>query len=76
MLENLPILQERLCAYAKQHIKPEDLVKKIDVDTKIYVHEREPISMHAIQKLAPFGQGNEEPLFLLENIHIEKKEKV
>jgi single-stranded DNA-specific DHH superfamily exonuclease len=32
--------------------------------------------LHAIEKLAPFGEGNEEPTFLVENISITKVEKV
>lgn len=46
------------------------------IDTKIYEHEREHHTLNKIDKLAPFGEGNKEPVFLLENVSIQKIEKV
>lgn len=51
-------------------------MKSVKIDTKIYEHERENHTLAKINKLAPFGEGNEEPIFLLENITIKKMEKV
>jgi len=52
------------------------LIKSVKVDTKIYEHEREDDILSKIDKLAPFGEGNKEPVFLLENVSINKIEKV
>jgi single-stranded DNA-specific DHH superfamily exonuclease len=46
------------------------------VDTKIYQHERDNAVLAKIQQLSPFGEGNPEPIFLLEDIAIKKVEKV
>lgn len=75
-LENLDTLIERLEAYCDIHIKDEDLEKSLSLDTKIYPQEWNQEELTKIQKLAPFGEGNKEPTFLLENIKIIKIESV
>jgi len=57
-------------------ITEKNLIKSVKVDTKIYEHEWEDNILGDIDKLAPFGEGNKEPVFLLENVHIRKIEKV
>lgn len=74
--ENLPILIERFKAYCKENIKEENMIKIIKVDTKLYAHEWNHETLQHIEKLAPFGEGNTEPVFSIENISIQKIEKV
>ena len=74
-LENLDALCARLCAFAQQNIS-DDVRKTIEVDTKLYHHEMNKETLQNIQSLAPFGQGNEEPLFLIEDMTISNVEKV
>jgi single-stranded-DNA-specific exonuclease len=52
------------------------MIKTVKVDTKIYHHERENSTLERLQQLAPFGQGNPEPCFLIEDIEVQKIEKV
>ena len=75
-LEHLDVLKERFECYCENCIKDEDIEKSISIDTKIYPHEWTTESLHAVYKLAPFGEGNKEPLFLLENVQINKIEKI
>ena len=57
-------------------IQDNDMIKTVKVDTKIYHHERENSTLEKLQQLAPFGQGNPEPCFLIEDIEVQKIEKV
>ncbi|MEI7558198.1 MAG: hypothetical protein WCJ45_05255 [bacterium] len=75
-MENLDALIIRFNAYCDQCITDENMVKSMKVDTKIYDTERNNHTLLQIDKLAPFGEGNKEPIFLLENVHIDKIEKV
>ncbi len=75
-LDNLDELVAHFHDYCEKKISDKDLKKKIDIDTKLYHHEWDLDSLCKIDKLAPFGEGNEEPTFLLENTRVNKIEKV
>ena len=75
-LENLDKLIQRFQAHCSNCIHENDLIKTIKVDTKIYTHEWDNAILSQLQKLAPFGEGNPEPVFLIEDIQITKVEKV
>lgn len=75
-LENLDKLIQRFNQHCEQCITDNHLIKSVSVDTRIYEHERNNATLTKIDKLAPFGEGNEEPIFLFENITIKKIEKV
>ena len=75
-LEHLDALVQRFNQYCETHITDEHLIKSKKVDTKIYEHEWENETLAKLERLAPYGEGNEEPIFLLENITIQKIEKV
>jgi single-stranded DNA-specific DHH superfamily exonuclease len=75
-LEHLETLIQKFGDYCEDCITDDHLIKSVKVDTKIYEHEREDNILAKIDKLAPFGEGNKEPVFLLENVHIHKIEKV
>lgn len=75
-LDNLPIVIERMEAYCTEHIKSQDLEQPIEVDTRLYEHERTREELHGIDQLAPFGVGNEEPLLLVEKLIVTDIERV
>lgn len=75
-LENLDALITHFQCHCDACISENDLIKTVKVDTKIYHHEREHETLAKIQKLAPFGEWNPEPVFLLEDLEIHKIEKV
>jgi single-stranded-DNA-specific exonuclease len=75
-LEKLDEIIEDFQWYCNQCITDEKLIKSVKVDTKIYENERNNDILTNIDKLAPFGEGNREPVFLLENVTIEKIEQI
>lgn len=75
-LDHLDELVAHFNDYCEKHIAEKDLKKEITIDTKLYQHERDITSLSKIDKLAPFGEWNEEPTFLLENTRVNKVEKV
>lgn len=62
--------------YCNEKIKESDLEKALKIDTKIYPSERWTQAIEDIERLAPFGEWNQEPVFLIENIKINKIDKV
>jgi single-stranded DNA-specific DHH superfamily exonuclease len=46
------------------------------IDTVILPHEWNYEELSEIESLAPFGEGNNEPSFLFENVNVERVEKV
>ena len=75
-LENLDKLIKSFNTHCDGCISEHNLIKSVKVDTKIYEHEWEDQILNQVDKLAPFGEGNKEPVFLMENISIQKIEKV
>ncbi len=75
-LENLEKLTERFEEYCKKNISEENLEKQINIDTKILKDERNTNILQDIEKISPFGEWNQNPIFLIENIDIEKVDKV
>ena len=75
-LSNLDQLIQNMNEHCSQCISDVNLIKSVKVDTKIYEHERDDDTLKQIDKLAPFGEGNKEPVFLLENVSISKIEEI
>ncbi|MFA5747618.1 MAG: single-stranded-DNA-specific exonuclease RecJ [Candidatus Absconditabacterales bacterium] len=75
-LNNLDKLIKKFEKYCEIKITEENIVKSLSIDTKIYHDEWDNEILSKISKLAPFGEGNEEPVFLIEGIVINKVEKV
>lgn len=75
-LENLDALRERLYTYTKEKISEDMLDRSIQIDTYLYPHEMNMDTLKIINNLAPFGEGNEEPVFLMDEMTIVNVEKV
>jgi len=56
--------------YADNMIQPEDLRKKIHIDTKISFNDIDAKFLDMLSLLSPFGMGNPRPVFLTENVEI------
>ena len=75
-IENLSDLCDKLKTYCEKRIKESDLEKILTVDTKIFPEEWDKNNFSFLEKFEPFGECNEEPLFLFENLEIQRVEKV
>ncbi len=75
-VDTLPTVIERMENYCAEHIKAKDLEQPMEVDTRLYEHERTKEELHGIDQLAPFGIGNEEPLLLVEKLIVTDIERV
>jgi len=75
-VEKLELLCQRLQEYCADKIQQSDLEKMMTVDTKILPHEWDYDNFALIEKFAPFGEGNAEPLFLFEELDVHRVEKV
>lgn len=75
-LDNLEKFKAIVQEYCNNKISDDDLEKIINIDTKIYHNEWNNNLIHKIANLGPFGEWNNEPTFLFENIVITKVDKV
>ena len=75
-LENLNKLNRKLKSYCKKNIKESDLEKVLFVDTRINPEERTGWNFAFLEKFEPYWEWNEEPLFLFENLEVQRVERV
>jgi single-stranded-DNA-specific exonuclease len=75
-IEKLELLCQKMQEYCADKIQISDLEKVITVDTKLFPHEWKGEDFVLIEQFAPFGEGNEEPHFLFEELEICRAEKV
>ncbi|MDR0369645.1 MAG: hypothetical protein LBH96_03945 [Candidatus Peribacteria bacterium] len=75
-IEKLELLCQKLHEYCTNHIQESDLEKVITIDTKIFPYEWNYDNFALIERFAPFGEANEEPLFLFEELEVHRVEKV
>ncbi|MGD0799265.1 MAG: DHH family phosphoesterase [Acidobacteriaceae bacterium] len=60
----LPDLRARIRAYAAIHLNPTLLTPQLDFDAELSLSDINPELAAWLQRLAPFGIGNPEPIFL------------
>lgn len=60
--------------YCQENITPDQLEKVTKVDTVLLDHEWNDEELKDIALLAPFGEGNQEPLFMLKHIKVVRVE--
>lgn len=75
-LDKLQLLCEKLQEYCDEKIKKSDLEKVLLVDTKITPEEWTIQNFKLLEQFEPFWEWNEEPVFLFDNLEIQKVEKV
>lgn len=72
--ENLEAQLEVIRTAARSQFRKEDFILVHEVIGKLAEPVVRATSLASLEKFAPFGAGNEEPLFLLENVEILSKE--
>jgi single-stranded-DNA-specific exonuclease len=66
--ERLPLLRARMKSYAAAHLTGSLLVPQLDYDAELSLAEITPELMAWVARLAPFGAGNPEPVFLTRDV--------
>jgi len=74
--ENIPILKQKLTEYINSKLNGQHLTPHLDVDAPMSLSAVSVQNYNEIQKLAPFGLANPEPLFYFPNIQIRQKRLV
>ena len=63
-------LKEDLEAEAEIHLHPKDLIPSIRVDSELLFRNITPDVIKQINALAPFGEGNPEPVFMARSVKV------
>ncbi|MDR2415989.1 MAG: single-stranded-DNA-specific exonuclease RecJ [Candidatus Peribacteria bacterium] len=75
-IEKLELLCQEMQTYCADKIQISDLEKVVTIDTKLFPYEWKGKDFALIEQFAPFGEGNEEPRFLFEEVEVSRVEKV
>ena len=62
--------------YLQSRVKMDDLVPRLYVDATLRPEEVTLFNIRDLQRLAPFGAGNPEPVFLLENLTCQRVQDI
>jgi single-stranded-DNA-specific exonuclease len=73
---NLPNFQKILEEHAETFVSEELLQRKIKVDLEISFNTISPELYETIQRCAPFGMGNPEPVFLSRHVLVREKRRM
>lgn len=79
MTVDLDVLDETLArfdTYCEQYDPQAVLEKQLSVDTLLHSHELNNTIMDKMHKFGPYGQGNPEPMFQIEDVVITHTEVV
>ncbi len=63
---------ERANRYAEENISEEDLISNITIDAKIDIKDMSNSVFKTARIMSPFGEGNQPPVFLLNNVHLQE----
>ncbi len=63
-------LREDLEKEAERHLQPKDLVPAITVDSELFFRNITRNGVSQINALAPFGEGNPEPVFMARSVKV------
>jgi single-stranded-DNA-specific exonuclease len=74
--ENLPSLQERLQAIARQELAVADLVPKLQIDAELTLGPDLYALYNQLALLEPFGEGNPEPVFVSRELRVGQQRAV
>lgn len=70
------VFQAQVSQYAKNKIKEDDLTQQLKIEKEIIFSEITQSVFEEIKKFEPFGNANEEPLFLTKKVLVKEAKKV
>jgi single-stranded-DNA-specific exonuclease len=68
--ERVGELRERLCAYATEHLREDDLGVALECHAEMPLTQVTPEFYSWLRRLEPYGMGNEEPVFVARNVRV------
>ena len=69
---NLPSFREALCLAAGRFASGRDVAPRIEADARVRLGEIDRDLMEELDRMRPFGVGNEEPVLLAQGVRLEK----
>jgi single-stranded-DNA-specific exonuclease len=57
-------------AYAKEHLRDEDVVARLDIDAEVSLRQLTRDTATQLERLGPFGQGNPRPVFATHGVRL------
>lgn len=72
----VPELRAHLDQYARLRLTPAELEPGLDIDAELNLDEVSPELFEVLELLAPFGQGNPEPLFAARGVRLMAPPKI
>ncbi len=67
---SLEVFRERLRMWAAERLTADDMRPTVEIDAMIGFGEINDALWHALERIAPFGMGNERPLFGARNVEL------
>ncbi len=74
--KNFEIFCEKLSGVVEQELAGKEIVPEIEIDAEVTAEEVNWELLLEINKMEPFGEGNEEPVFLMKNMIVEELKNV
>ncbi|MBD3273469.1 single-stranded-DNA-specific exonuclease RecJ [Candidatus Dependentiae bacterium] len=74
--KNMPKLKVKLEELIKKEVDPKDLVPKLKVDAQLNISELNYSFLSEMEKLEPFGNQNEQPVFLLKDVTLQGQPQI
>lgn len=68
--ENLPAFREAFLRHAREVLRPDQLVPELNLETFAELRHLSLPLVQEVQKMAPFGRGNQRPVFCMQDLLI------
>jgi single-stranded-DNA-specific exonuclease len=69
---NLPAFREGFDRAAREYASGRDTVPRVEIDAPVRFGEISPGFMEELDRIRPFGMGNEEPVLLARDVHVKR----
>ena len=73
--KNIPLLREKINAFAFEHLSPDALKRKVTVDMELQLGELTGRFLEELELLEPHGVGNPRPIFRSEDLQLRSRPK-
>jgi len=73
--KNIPLLREKINAFAFEHLPPEELKRHVSVDMTAKLNELTGPFLEELELLEPHGVGNPKPVFQSDDLRLKTRPK-